>query len=167
MIRRQRRAAGAALLAAGLLAGAMVAARGQRRPDAAATPPRSPQRNEIRGFEIPEFDDEGRLKMRIRGERAILLPQDRYDIFNLVLEFYRDGKLDTRVESPRCLYDRAAGTGVSEEKVRIEMNDMTITGEDYEVDRNRERFVIRRNARVELFRVNERFDPEGGRVLGE
>lgn len=100
------------------------------------------------GFRVPDYDDEGRLRSQLSGERATMLTPDIVEIENLQVDMYRDGVVETRIVSPHCLYNRRAHVAMSTGSVRIVRGDVVITGSDYRYEPRRQRFLIQTNARV-------------------
>src|ERR1039458_1380170 len=69
----------------------------------------------IEKFEVPQRDDDGNLKWKLIGERAVIRPDGMMDIQNARAEFYTTNKLDMVFSSPTCRLDRAKQHARSEE----------------------------------------------------
>lgn len=110
------------------------------------------QNTEMRGFRVPDFDDEGKLTSEILGEFARVRNQ-KIDITGLNIEFYSyvddQRKVDMTVTAPRCDFDQKRGTAQSDSDVRIERENMVVTGIGFEFDSTKRRFRIFNQARVE------------------
>lgn len=110
-------------------------------------------------FKVPEYDGDNLLKSLLFGEYAEVQPDGSVDITELKLEFYEGGtNVQMTVTAPRCTYDRRKGVARSESTVRIEGEQMTVTGEDFTFDVEKERFQIRQDARVEIRNARKRMD---------
>lgn len=129
-------------------AGAALGALAQLQPGGSAT-----------GFRVPDYDDEGRLRSQLSGERATMLTPDVVEIENLQVDMFRDGVVETRIVSPHCIYNRRAHIAMSTSSVRIIRGDVVITGEDYRYEPRRQRFMIQTNARVVIRDVRKLAPP--------
>ncbi len=129
-------------------AGAALGAVAQLQPGGSAT-----------AFRVPDYDDEGRLRSLLSGERATVLSPDVVEIENLQVDMFRDGIVETRIVSPHCLYHRRAHIAMSTSPVRIVRGDVVITGEDYRYEPRRQRFMIQTNARVVIRDVRKLAPP--------
>ncbi|MCX7818464.1 MAG: hypothetical protein N2652_04545 [Kiritimatiellae bacterium] len=99
-------------------------------------------------FRVPDYDEEGRLRSQLSGERVTMLTPDILEVEQLQVEMFRDGVVETRISSPHCLYNRRAHVAMSTAAVRIVRGDVMITGADYRYEPRRQRFLIQTNARV-------------------
>jgi hypothetical protein len=102
----------------------------------------------IEKFEVPERDDEGNLKWKLFGERAVIRPDGMMDIQNARAEFYTTNTVDMVFTSPTCLLDRANNHASTEDHVRIDRANMVMTGIGGEWDGNKSSMVIRSNVCV-------------------
>ena len=103
----------------------------------------------IRGFEVPEFDRENRLRSRLYGELARMLSDGKVDITGMRIEFYDDDReVEMRVSAESCLYNRVSGSATSETGIRIARENMIITGRGFDWDAESERFEIHNEAKV-------------------
>jgi hypothetical protein len=60
-----------------------------------------------RGFKVPDYDAENKLKSMLSGEEARPLPEERFQILGLHVETYdAAGKPELIVEAPECVFDR-------------------------------------------------------------
>jgi 3-deoxy-D-manno-octulosonate 8-phosphate phosphatase (KDO 8-P phosphatase) len=99
----------------------------------------------IEKFEVPERDDAGNLKWKVNGDRAAILPDGLLDIFNARAEFYTSNKVDMVFSSPTCLLDRVNNHATTDDPVRIDRENMVLTGIGGEWDGNKSSLVIRSN----------------------
>lgn len=116
------------------------------------------QIDEITGFRVPEYDEDGNLKSQIYGDFAKIRDDDRIEITNLKIEMYNDDEIDILVTAPHCLYDQKSRRAHSESRVRIARDNTVITGEDFSWDMKEQRFVILKNAKVVLKNLRNRMD---------
>ena len=99
-------------------------------------------------FEVPERDDDGNLKWKLLGERAVIRPDGLMDIQNARVEFYTSNKVDMVFSSPTCLLDRVNNHATTADAVRIDRENMVLTGIGGEWDGNTTSMVIRSNVCV-------------------
>src|ERR1041385_65432 len=99
-------------------------------------------------FEVPERDDEGNLKWKLIGERAVIRPDGLMDIQNARAEFYTSNKVDMVFSSPTCLLDRMNNHATTDDRVRIDRENMVLTGIGGEWDGNTASMTIRSNVVV-------------------
>ena len=112
-------------------------------------------------FRVPEYDSNNLLKSLLFGDYAEVQGDGSIDITELKVEFYEDGtNVQMTVTAPRCSYDRRKGLARSTSSVRIEGDQMTVTGEDFTFDVERERFQIRKDARVEIKNARGRMETQ-------
>jgi lipopolysaccharide export system protein LptC len=102
----------------------------------------------IEKFEVPERDDEGNLKWKLLGERAVIRPDGLMDIQNARAEFYTSNKVDMVFSSPTCLLDRVNNHATTDDRVRIDRENMVMTGIGGEWNGNTASMVIRSNVVV-------------------
>jgi len=103
---------------------------------------------EVEGFRVPNFDEQGQLKSQLFGDRAVVRSSDLIELENVRVELYRDGLVETRISSPHCLYLRRARVVQSTSSIFIVRGDVQVTGENYRYDQRRDRFMILTNAKV-------------------
>ena len=102
----------------------------------------------IEKFEVPQRDEDGNLKWKLLGERAVIRPDGLMDIQNARAEFYTSNKVDMVFSSPTCLLDRANNHATTADHVRIDRENMVLTGIGGEWDGNTSSMVIRSNVCV-------------------
>jgi 3-deoxy-D-manno-octulosonate 8-phosphate phosphatase (KDO 8-P phosphatase) len=102
----------------------------------------------IEKFEVPERDDNGNLKWKLIGERAVIRPDGLMDIQNARAEFYTSNKVDMVFSSPTCLLDRMNNHATTDDHVRIDRENMVVTGVGGEWDGSNSLMVIRSNVVV-------------------
>jgi len=102
----------------------------------------------IEKFEVPQRDDEGNLKWKLLGERAVIRPDGLMDIQNARAEFYTSNVVDMVFSSPTCLLDRVNNRATTDDHVRIDRQNMVLTGIGGEWDGNNSTLVIRSNVTV-------------------
>ena len=102
----------------------------------------------IEKFEVPERDDDGNLKWKLIGERAVIRPDGLMDIQNARAEFYTSNKVDMVFSSPTCLLDRMNNHATTDGRVRIDRENMVLTGIGGEWDGNTASMIIRSNVVV-------------------
>jgi len=119
-----------------------------------AEPPKSSGTNGPTGyiekFEVPERDEHGELRRKISGDRALLLPGGIMDVENLRVEVYSSNKLTMVFTSPRCVMDRARNRATTDAPVRVERDNMVITGIGGDWDGSKSEVNIHSNTQVVL-----------------
>lgn len=107
----------------------------------------------IEKFSVPQLDENGDLKWKLAGDRALLRPDGLMDIFNARVDFYSSNRLDMVFTSPSCVLDRANNQAATESPVRIERETMIVTGIGGDWDGKTSRITVRRNVQV-VFKNN-------------
>jgi len=102
----------------------------------------------IEKFEVPQRDEDGNLKWKLIGERAVIRPDGMMDIQNARAEFYTTNKLDMVFSSPTCRLDRANNHAMTQDHVRIDRENMVLTGIGGEWNGDTSSMVIRSNVCV-------------------
>ena len=110
---------------------------------------------QIKGFRVPEFDDEGNMTSQIFGDFAKGMPDGFIEVQGLTMEFYRGSQsnrvTDMRVTAPRCLLHRGKKAAVSDSDVRIVRGDtMVVTGTGFMWDNNDQMLKIMSHSKVVL-----------------
>jgi 3-deoxy-D-manno-octulosonate 8-phosphate phosphatase (KDO 8-P phosphatase) len=111
-------------------------------------PPADTATGYIEKFEVPQRDDNGNLKWKLIGERAVIRPDGLMDIQNARAEFYTSNKVDMVFSSPTCLLDRMNSHATTDDPVRIDRENMVVTGIGGEWDGSNSSMVIRSNVVV-------------------
>ena len=105
----------------------------------------------VKGFRVPEYDDEGKLKSQLSGDFAKYTPNGIIEVTGLKVDMYdKEGAVETTVTAPFCTYDREGGRAGSESEVRIARDNMVVTGEGFFWSAKNERIQIFRKAKVVL-----------------
>ena len=103
----------------------------------------------IRGFEMPEFDRDNRLRSRLMGELARIMPSGQVDIEKMRIDFYDDNReVEMQVTAETCLYDRESRNAESDTHVRIARQNMIITGKGFIWKADDGLFEIHEDAKV-------------------
>lgn len=103
----------------------------------------------IRGFEMPEFDRDNRLRSRLMGELARIMPSGQVDIEKMRIDFYDDNReVEMQVTAETCLYDRQSRNAESDTRVRIARQNMIITGKGFIWNADDGLFEIHEDAKV-------------------
>ena len=102
----------------------------------------------VRGFTLPEYDDEGLLKQELYGETATLLEGGLMQLAGLRIEFYDKGELTARVFAPECALDQVGKKAASRSHIRIITDKGVLTGDGFAWNGENEQFQIFQNVRV-------------------
>jgi hypothetical protein len=109
----------------------------------------------LTSFRVPEFDDAGKMKSQIFGDYAEVMPNGVIKITKLTMEFYKGDEVEMRVTAPKCIYDKDRGGAASESDVKIERENMEVTGTGFLWDGKKERLQIFTNTQVVLKEVRK------------
>lgn len=105
----------------------------------------------ITEFEVPDFDGEMRLRSKLFGEYARIMPDGEVEITNMRIEFYtEDEDVEMQVFSPECTYDRTTRKARSDSEIHIARDNMIVTGRGFVWNPEVGRFQIFNDARVLL-----------------
>jgi len=105
----------------------------------------------IAGFEVPEYDEENRLKYILFGEFAKVLPNGKIDITKMRIDFFTiERVLEMRVNAETCVYDSRTKNAQSNNRVRIARDNLIISGRGFSWDATTGRFEIFEDAKVVL-----------------
>jgi 3-deoxy-D-manno-octulosonate 8-phosphate phosphatase (KDO 8-P phosphatase) len=102
----------------------------------------------IEKFEVPQRDVSGNLKWKMFGERAIIRPDGLMDIQNARAVFYASNTVDMVFSTPTCLLDRANSHATTDDHVRIDRQNMVLTGIGGEWNGTTSSMIIRSNVCV-------------------
>lgn len=129
-----RRAAAAAAACLGLATGAWAQLEGQT----------------VKGFRLPEYDADGKLKQQLYGETATFLQDGIIQLTGLKIEIFRNGEVTARIYSPDCAYDQARKRAASKDHIRIVTEKAVLAGDGFAWNGENEQFQIFKNAKVTL-----------------
>jgi 3-deoxy-D-manno-octulosonate 8-phosphate phosphatase (KDO 8-P phosphatase) len=104
----------------------------------------------IEKFEVPERDEDGNLKWKLGGDKALIRPDGLMDILNVRAEFYSSNKVDMVFTTPVALLDRANKHATTDAPVKIVRDNMIVTGIGGEWTDTNSSFIVRSNVRVIL-----------------
>ena len=112
------------------------------------------QFQKVKNAKIPEYDETGVLKSMIYANEA-RVPKQRgatvVEIDGLRIDMYdKDEEVDVTIRAEACKYDRQKRFARSQDRVRIDNDDIEITGREFAYDGFRQRFVIFHEAKVVL-----------------
>ena len=109
-----------------------------------------PNVQSLSGFELPEYDADGKIIRHIFGDMAEMLPGGLIRISNLRVDIYKDEQVDMKVIAPRCELNQQTKQAVSDGPVRIIRDNMVVTGRGFDFSNEKERIQIMHDARVVL-----------------
>jgi 3-deoxy-D-manno-octulosonate 8-phosphate phosphatase (KDO 8-P phosphatase) len=114
-----------------LVAVALLLCGGTTAGETPAPPTNAPKDNAtgyIEKFEVPERDENGNLKWKLNGDKAQIRPDGLMNVINARAEFYTSNRLAVVFTSPTCLLDRFNNRATTDDPVRIEREDVIVTG---------------------------------------
>ena len=82
----------------------------------------------IEKFEVPQRDTNGNLQWKLTGDRATFRPDGLMDILNAHAEFYASNQVSFVFTTPVCVLDRAHGRAATDAPIRLERENMSLTG---------------------------------------
>jgi len=118
----------------------------------------------IKGFRVPNYDDEGVMTSQIFGEFAKINPDGNIEITELRLEFYshegEERKTDMTVTSPHCFFNRNRGMAVSDSEVRISRDEFVVTGKGFTFNNEKQELRILSDSKVVVMGAQKRMKAE-------
>lgn len=104
----------------------------------------------IRGFDLPQTNEEGKISSRIRGEEAMVMSANQILIRKLEIEVYENGsdKPTTTILSPECFYWRMENKLTTDNNIEVRRPGMTVTAKAMEWDIKQSKGTFRRNIKV-------------------
>lgn len=104
----------------------------------------------VKGFRLPEYDENGKLKQQLYGETATFLQDGIIQLTGLKIEVFRKGEVTARIYSPECAYDQKRKRAASKDHIRIVTEKAVLTGDGFAWNGENEQFQIFKNAKVTL-----------------
>lgn len=104
----------------------------------------------VKGFRLPEYDADGKLKQQLYGETATFLPDGIIQLTGLKIEIFNKGEVTARVYSPLCAYDPNRKRAASKDHIRIVVEKGVLTGDGFAWNGENQQFQIFQNAKVTL-----------------
>ncbi len=104
----------------------------------------------VKGFRLPEYDADGKLKQQLYGETATFLADGIIQLTGLKIEIFNKGEVTARVYSPLCAYDPTRKRAASKDHIRIVVEKGVLTGDGFAWNGENQQFQIFKNAKVTL-----------------
>ena len=104
----------------------------------------------VKGFRLPEYDEDGKLKQQLYGQTATFLPDGIIQLTGLKIEIFRKGEVMARVYSSVCAYDPTRKRAASKQHIRVVTEKAVLTGDGFAWNGETEQFQIFQNAKVTL-----------------
>jgi hypothetical protein len=98
------------------------------------------------GFNVPEYDKNGKLSSLIKGHNAIILDREAI-LENVTVDIYNKDSL-LILKTPHCKYKRTEKICTSKSPVKITGKGVKITGIGFDIDNNSKRIIIRNNVTI-------------------
>lgn len=102
----------------------------------------------VKGFSVPQHNDEGELISKIAGTQANTVSPNRAVIKELIMEFYNKGEVTMKVTSPQCDYWFLQSRLNTREGVTIERDNMVITAQNFQWEEKEKKGVLQKNVKV-------------------
>jgi hypothetical protein len=112
----------------------------------------------VKGFRVPEYDDNNNLKSELFGDFARVLPDGVIEITQLKINVHNEGKVDMTVTAPKCVYNQKDGLAKSDSAVRISRENMVVTGTGFNWTGQARRFEILSQVKVVLKDAHKQMD---------
>ena len=104
----------------------------------------------VKGFRLPEYDEEGKLKQQLYGQTATFLQDGIIQLTGLKIEIFRKGEVTARIYSSLCAYDPKRKRAASKQHIRVVTEKAVLTGDGFAWNGETEQFQIFQNAKVTL-----------------
>ncbi len=106
----------------------------------------------IEGIRWPiEHYENGRVKTQLIAERVENVTTAGVEVSRMIVQFYdENGRTNLEAHIDGCIYDSKEGKAVSQSDVRIEKDNIVITGHGFDWDAGKRMFRIFRKVRVVL-----------------
>lgn len=104
----------------------------------------------VRGFRLPEYNDDGTLRQLLSSESATILEGGLLQLGNPQIELYNHGAVSVRIQAPECAFDQARKRAASREHIRIVTDKAVLTGDGFAWNGENEQFQIFSNVRVTI-----------------
>jgi hypothetical protein len=102
----------------------------------------------IRGFELPQSDSQGNLRVLIKGQEATVLSANQIRINGLAVELYENGQSETRITSPESVFWRVENKLTTDKAIEVKRNNLTITARSIDWDLKEGRGTFRDGVQV-------------------
>lgn len=112
----------------------------------------------IEKFEVPQRDGNGNLQWKLAGDRATFRPDGLMDIRDARAEFYASNKVSFVFTTPVCVLDRANRRAATDAPIRLERENMTLTGRGGEWNGSNTTILIRHDVQM-IINDNPLFKP--------
>ena len=104
----------------------------------------------VKGFRLPEYDADGKLKQQLYGQTATFLADGIIQLTGLKIELFRKGEVTARIYSSLCAYDPERKRAASKQHIRVVTEKAVLTGDGFAWNGETEQFQIFQNAKVTL-----------------
>ena len=104
----------------------------------------------VKGFRLPEYDADGKLKQQLYGQTATFLADGIIQLTGLKIELFRKGEVTARIYSSLCAYDPERKRAASKQHIRVVTEKAVLTGDGFAWNGETEQFQIFQNAKVVL-----------------
>ena len=114
---------------------------------------RETQGESIKGFRVPDYNEDGSLKSILYGSTAV--KNNKTQVWNMTgvkIEMFSSNKVSAVVTSPGCDFEMRKGTATSEKPIVILHDRIQVQGTGYTWDQKKETFKIDSQARVMIRR---------------
>ncbi|HNR93034.1 MAG TPA: LPS export ABC transporter periplasmic protein LptC [Kiritimatiellia bacterium] len=125
----------------------------------AAAAAQDPGVQSLAGFELPEYDADGKIVRHIFGDMAEMVPGGLIRISNLRVDIYNNEQVEMKVIAPRCELNQQTKQAVSDGPVRIIRDNMVVTGRGFDFSNEKERIQIMHDTKVVLKGFRSRVNP--------
>jgi len=114
----------------------------------------------VAGLRLPlSWWDNGKLKSQLLADKAKVPDNGAIYASGVTGEFYAvTGELDVTITTDDCTYDRESKLVKSDSRVKIERNDVVITGKGFEWNANEQLVMITNDVKVVMSRSMLRKD---------
>lgn len=110
------------------------------------------------GFETRGASHEGKTEWVLNGAKA-RLRGGLYELDDIRLIVYLEDSSQAEITSPRCVFDQARGIARSDAPLKVVSQDMTLTGEGYDLATERKVLRIRSRVKMTVRKAGYRLSP--------
>ena len=99
-------------------------------------------------FEVPDYDAAGNLRWKLIGDRGQLAADGTVTVINARAELYASNRVTGVFSAPHCVLNRSTGCAKTDGPIRLERDNLVVTGIGGEWDSKASRVLIHSNVQL-------------------
>jgi lipopolysaccharide export system protein LptC len=99
-------------------------------------------------FEVPDYDAAGNLRWKLVGDRGQLAADGTVTVINARAELYESNRVTGVFSAPHCVLNRSTGSAKTDGPIRLERDNLIVTGIGGEWDTKTSRVLIHSNVQL-------------------